>query len=67
MRLAVYEVTECVPNRAFAWAQKLPGGSMIGSQRLSSRDGAKEVQLSFATKGLVANIVGKLFSKLISD
>jgi hypothetical protein len=40
---------------------------MIGSHRLSSRDGTREVELSFATKGLLAFIVGKLLSKLISD
>jgi len=40
---------------------------MIGGHRLSSRDGATEVELTFATKGLFANLVGKMFSKLISD
>ena len=67
LRPAVYEVTECVPNQAFTWVQKLPGGGMIGDHRLSSRDGATEVELSFTSKGLFANIIGKMFSKLISD
>jgi len=67
LRPAVYEVTEYVPNQAFTWVQRLPGGGMIGGHRLSSRDGATEVELSFASKGLVANIVSKMFSKLISD
>jgi uncharacterized protein YndB with AHSA1/START domain len=67
LRPAVYEVTECVPNQAFTWEQKLPGGAMIGGHRLSSRDGATEVELSFTSKGLFANIVGKMFSKLISE
>jgi Polyketide cyclase / dehydrase and lipid transport len=64
---AVYEVTECVRNQAFTWVQKLPGGGLIGGHRLSSRDGATEVELSFTSKGLFANVVGKMFSKLISD
>ena len=67
LRPAVYEVTECVPNRAFTWVQKLPGGAMIADHRLSSHDGATEVELSFTSKGLLANIIGRMYSKLISD
>jgi len=67
LRPAVYEVTECVPNQTFTWVQKLRGGSMIGGHRLSFCDGATEVELSFTAKGLFANILGKMFSKLISD
>ena len=67
LRPAVYEVTEYVPNQVFTWVQRLPGGGMIGGHRLSPRDGATEVELSFASKGLVANIVGQMFSRLISD
>lgn len=67
LRPAVYEVTECVRNQAFTWVRKLPGGGLIGGHRLSSRDGATEVELSFTSKGLFANVVGKMFSKLISD
>jgi uncharacterized protein YndB with AHSA1/START domain len=67
LRPAVYEVTECVPNQVFTWVHKLPGGGLIGDHRLSSRDGATEVELSFTSEGLLANILGKMFSKLISD
>ena len=67
LRPAVYEVTEYVPNRAFTWVQRLSGGAMIASHRLSSHVGATEVELSFATRGLLANIVGKMFSKTIRD
>jgi len=67
LRPAVYEVTEYVPNQTFTWVQRLPGGSMIGGHRLYSRDSGTEVELSFTTEGLFANIVGKMFSKLISD
>ena len=67
LRPAIYEVTECVPNQAFTWVPKLPGGGMIGDHRLSKRDGATEVELSLTSKGIFANLVGKIFSKLISD
>jgi carbon monoxide dehydrogenase subunit G len=64
---AVYEVMECVPNQAFTWVQKLVGGAMIADHRVSPSDGGAEVELSFTSKGLLANIVGKVFSKLIRD
>jgi hypothetical protein len=67
LRPAIYEVTECVPNKAFTWVQRLPGGTMTAEHRLSSHDGATEVELSFTSKGLLANIVGKIFSKTIND
>ena len=40
---------------------------MIADHRLSPSDGATRVELSFTSKGLFANIVGQMFSKLISD
>jgi hypothetical protein len=64
---AIYEVTECVPNQAFTWVQKLPGGAMIAGHRPSSHNGATEVELSFTSKGLLANIAGRMFSRIISD
>jgi carbon monoxide dehydrogenase subunit G len=64
---AVYEVTECVRNQAFTRVQKLLGGAMIADHRVSPSDGGTEVELSFTSKGLLANIVGKVFSKLIRD
>jgi carbon monoxide dehydrogenase subunit G len=67
LRPAIYAVTECVPNRAFTWVQKLAGGAMIADHRLSSQDGATEVELSFRSRGLLANLVSKMFSQIISD
>lgn len=67
LRPAIYEVTECVSNQAFTWVRKLPGGAMIADHRLSPHDGATEVELSFTTKGILANIVGKIFFRMISD
>jgi hypothetical protein len=40
---------------------------MIASHRLLSRNGATEVELSLTSKGLLANVVGRIFSNLISD
>src|SRR5215469_11667388 len=57
LRPAVYEVTECTPNQAFTWVQRFPGGTMIADHRLDPRDGGTEVELSFTSSGLVANLV----------
>jgi Polyketide cyclase / dehydrase and lipid transport len=67
LRPAVYEVTECIPNRAFTWVQKLLGGALVADHRISPSNGATKVELSFISKGLFANIIGKMFSKLISE
>ena len=64
---AIYEVTECVPNQTFTWVHKVPGGVLIADHRLFPRNGATEVELSFTSQGLLANLVGKMFSKIISD
>jgi hypothetical protein len=67
LRPAVYEVTECIPNKTFTWVQKLPGGTLVADHRLSPRGDATEVELSFTSEGLLANIIGKMFSVVISD
>jgi hypothetical protein len=67
LRPAIYEVTECVPNQRFTWAQKLPGGALVADHRLTPRDGATEVELSFASEGLLANLAAGLFSKMIRE
>ncbi len=67
LRPAVYEVTECVPNKAFTWVQKLPGGTIVADHRLSPRGDATQVELSFTSKGLLANLICKMLSRLISD
>jgi carbon monoxide dehydrogenase subunit G len=64
---AIYEVTDCIPNERFTWVQKFFGGEMIADHRLSPRGPATEVELSFTSQGLLAKIVGKVFSKMISD
>jgi len=64
---ATYEVTEYVPNRRFTWVQKFAGGAMIPDHRVAAGDGATRVELSFLSKGLVANVVGSLFSRTIRD
>jgi len=67
LRPAIYEVTECVPNRGFTWVQRLPGGAMIADHRLVPRNGRTEVELSFTSNGLLANIVSMIFSKTVRD
>ena len=67
LRPAIYEVTECVPGRRFTWVKRFPGGSMIADHRIEKLDGAVEVELSFSSSGLLGNIVGAVFSKLIGN
>jgi hypothetical protein len=67
LRPATYEVTECVPNSRFTWVQRFAGGAMIADHRIVPGDGATKVELSFASKGLLANIVGNLFSRIIRE
>ena len=67
LRPAIYEVTEYVPNQRFIWEQKLPGGALVADHRLTSRDGATEVELSFESQGLLANVVATVFSKMIAQ
>jgi hypothetical protein len=40
---------------------------MIADHRLASRDGGTEVELSFTSNGLVANLLSMMFSRLIRD
>jgi hypothetical protein len=63
----VYEVSECTPNKAFTWVHKLPGGTMIADHRLVPHDGGTVVELSFASKGLLADLVSMIFSRLIRE
>lgn len=67
LRPAVYEVTECTPSAAFTWVQRFPGGAMIADHCLVARNGGTEMELSFSFNGLLANMVGMMFSKLIRD
>jgi len=64
---AVYEVIECIPGQAFTWVQKLPGGAMIADHRLASRSWGTQVDLSVTSKGPLAHVLAKLFSKTIRD
>lgn len=67
LRPAVYEVSECTPNKAFTWVHKLPGGTMIADHRLVPHNGGTEVELSFASKGLLADLASMIFSRLIRE
>jgi len=63
----VYEVTDCTPNAAFTWVQKLLGGELVADHRIENRDGATQVELSFSSKGFLTNIATALLSKKIVD
>jgi len=63
----VYEVTDCTPNVAFTWVQRLLGGELIAEHRIEIRGGATQVELSFYSKGLLTNIATTLLSKKIRD
>lgn len=65
LRPAIYEVIDCTANEAFTWVQKLPGGQFIADHKIASKDGAAEVELSFSSKGLVADIACTLNSRKI--
>ncbi len=62
---AVYEVTVCIPDHVFTWAYRLPGGEMIADHRIATRNGQTEVELSFSSKGLMADVLSMMFSKTI--
>ena len=64
---SIYEVTECVPSRTFTWEQRFPGGILIGDHHITQRGGGIEVKLSFSSSGLLGNILGKVFSRLIRN
>lgn len=67
LRPAIYEVTACIPWRRFTWESRFPGGVVIADHRITQRDGSTEVELSFSSNGLLGNIVGKVFFRLIRN
>jgi carbon monoxide dehydrogenase subunit G len=67
LRPAIYEVTECVPECKFTWVQRFWGGAMIADHRIRQCDEGAELELSFASTGPLGNILGKLFSRVISN
>jgi len=65
---AIYEVTERVPHEAFTWVQKATGATLIAEHRLTAFDGSgTEVELAFATKGLLGALAGSMNAKLIAE
>lgn len=68
LRPGIYEVTECTPHKAFTWIQKAPGATLVADHRLTAADHTgTEVELSFATEGLLGSVIGRLYGKLIAD
>ena len=67
LRPAVYEVTDCIPTRAFTWVQKMPGAALVADHRIIPSGSSTEVELSFWSEGLLGNLIGKFFSKMICE
>lgn len=68
LRPGIYEVTDCTPGKAFTWIQKIPGGTMVADHRFTAADATgTEVELSFATEGLLGALAGRMYGKLIAD
>lgn len=67
LRPAVYEVTQCIPNVAFTWVHRFPGGEVVADHRMTVRNPGTEVELSFCSKGFLAHAVSAMFSKMIRE
>jgi|HubBroStandDraft_1064217.scaffolds.fasta_scaffold46266_3 hypothetical protein len=68
LRPAIYEVTECTPHKAFTWIQKSPGATLVADHRFIAADSTgTELELSFATTGLLGSVVGRMYGKLIAE
>ena len=67
LRPAIYEVTECAPHKAFTWVQKAAGATMIADHRLIGDATSTEVELSFATEGLMGVLLGSMYAKRIAE
>lgn len=67
LRPAIYEVSYCSANERFTWVQKVPGGWMIADHCLTPVTGGTEVELSFSSEGLLADIVAKLLARKIDN
>lgn len=67
LRPAIYEVTELKPHQAFTWIQRAPGAKLVADHRLTAADASgTEVELSFATEGLLGGVIGRLYGKVIA-
>lgn len=56
---AVYTVTEYEPGRAFSWAARSPGVTVIGGHHVGPRgDGHATVRLTVRLTGVLAPLVG---------
>jgi len=68
LRPGVYEVTECTPHKVFTWVQRAPGATLVADHRFTAADASgTELELSFATEGLLGGIVGRKYGKLIAE
>ncbi len=67
LRPAIYQVSEYVADQRFTWEQHVAGGALVADHRIRPSDGGTEVELSFASRGLLATVIASLFSKIIAQ
>jgi uncharacterized membrane protein len=68
LRPGIYEVTDCRPGKVFTWVQKTPGATLVADHRFTASDAAgTELELSFATEGLLGGMVARKYGKLIAE
>jgi hypothetical protein len=67
LRPAIYEGTESIPNRNFTCVQKFAGAAFTAEHFIRAGARETEVELAFASGGLLANIAAAIFSKTISS
>ena len=68
LKPGIYEVTDCKPGKVFTWVQKVPGATLVADHRFTAADAAgTELELSFATEGLMGAVVGRMYGKLIAE
>ena len=67
LKPAEYEVTACAPNESFTWVQKMPGGGLFAAHAIREKDGWREVELSFFSKGMLAAAASMVFAGKIRE
>lgn len=67
--VAVWEVTDLVPDRSFAWVARGPGIVTTGSHVVTPLDGADRVKATAALEqaGLLGPLMGRLTRRLTNE
>jgi Polyketide cyclase / dehydrase and lipid transport len=65
LRPAIYEVIGCIPNESFTWTQKLFRGALLADHAIAVGDSMTAVKLSFCSRGFLASMATRPFSRKI--